>query len=455
VSDYEFFEPEGSKVPIKAWVRGVPIEASARIQLDRLAKLPFIFRHVAVMPDVHTGIGSTVGTVFASTGPVIPAAVGVDLSCGMLAAPTSLHLGDVPEGIRPALRAALERAVPNGRTDNGGEHDRGAWHDVPERVAREWAVNLAPGYEALCQLHPKLRHRRPEHQLGTLGTGNHFLELSLDEEERLWIVLHSGSRGAGAAIGSYFTKLAGVEAERWYIALPDPALAYLAEGTDACNGYLKAVAWASRYAAANRELMLQQAVRAMEDSGLVPAFELHEDGVVRCAHNYLAKEHHFGRDVLVTRKGAIRARPGDEGIIPGSMGAATFIVRGRGNPESFTSASHGAGRVMSRGEAKRTFTLADHARDTDGIECDKSREVIDETPKAYKPIDAVMAAQESLVEKLHVLRQILCVKGLGGDDRRGRKGRGKGERPRQTDRQDEPDAGPPDTDDLEDSTGPG
>jgi tRNA-splicing ligase RtcB len=393
-------------VPIRAWIDGVPLEDAARAQLQNVASLPIVFRHVAAMPDVHWGRGATVGSVIATDRAVIPAAVGVDLGCGMMAAETTLRADELPDDLR-GLRAALERAVPHGRTHHGGKGDRGAWHHVPEAAARAWAA-LKPGYDQVLARHPKVGGGNDVNHLGTLGTGNHFLEVCLDERDRVWLMLHSGSRGVGNRIGSYFIELARQDMRAHLANLPDRDLAYLVEGTQHFADYVEAVGWAQRYAMTNRQLMMEAAVRAAQ-AALRP-FALGELAV-NCHHNYVEREHHYGRDVYVTRKGAVRARRGDLGIIPGSMGARSFIVRGKGCVESFTSCSHGAGRAMSRGEAKRRFTVADHVAATRGVECRKDADVIDETPMAYKDIDAVMAAQQDLVEIVHTLRQVVCVKG--------------------------------------------
>jgi len=404
VSSFEVIGAE--RVPIKAWIKGVPIEDAAAQQLRNVARLPFVFKHVAAMPDVHWGMGATVGSVIATKGAIVPAAVGVDIGCGMAAAMTSLVAADLPDSLA-AMRSAIEVAVPHGRTDNGGKNDRGAWGEDGPGLSSELAESLA----TIVAKHPKLgraAQRAPAHA-GTLGTGNHFIEVCLDEADRVWVMLHSGSRGIGNAIGSRFIDLAKAEMRRWFVNLADQDLAYLPEGSQHFDDYVEAVGWAQDYARANRELMMRAAVAAIKAS-LGREFEA---GVVtvNCHHNYVSREHHFGENVFVTRKGAVRAREGDLGIIPGSMGAKSFIVRGKGNPDSFMSCSHGAGRKMSRAAAKKTFTLADHATATAGVECRKDEGVLDETPGAYKAIDDVMAAQEDLVEIVHTLRQVLCVKG--------------------------------------------
>jgi tRNA-splicing ligase RtcB len=429
----KIFQTEGNKGLVKAWVDGVPFEAQAEQQVRNLADMPFIHKHVAVMPDVHAGIGATVGSVIATRGAIIPAAVGVDIGCGMISVRTSLKASDLPDNLH-AMRSAIEAAVPHGRTDNGGANDRGAWGDPPAAHTFAFA-KAARKYDEIIDKHKKIAHHAAGKQLGTLGTGNHFVEVCLDEggmcptcegngarrhcpdhackagkvEPSVWIMLHSGSRGPGNKIGSYFIEKAKEEMRRWFINLPDADLAYLPEGSTLFNDYVEAVGWAQDYARVNRELMMGATLAA------VSATLGREVGTgtvaVNCHHNYVEKEHHFGENVWVTRKGAVRARKDDLGIIPGSMGAKSFIVRGKGNVDSFSSCSHGAGRSMSRTEAKKRFTVADHAAATAGVECRKDEDVVDETPAAYKSIDAVMAAQSDLVEIVHTLKQVLCVKG--------------------------------------------
>ena len=394
-------------VPIKLWTRGVDIEDEAREQLRNVASLPFIHKHVAAMPDAHWGIGATVGSVIPTKGAIIPAAVGVDIGCGMMAVQTTLTANDLPDSLS-GVRSAIEAAVPHGRTDNGGKNDRGAWGDVPDGVAEIWNAELDFDYKTITEKHPKALAYNNARHLGTLGTGNHFIEVCIDEDDRVWAMLHSGSRGCGNRIGTYFIQRAKKEMERWFIRLPDKDLAYLVEGSELFADYIEAVGWAQRYATRNREAMMSAVLMAMGRE--LPPFGT-TDVAVNCHHNYVAMENHFGANVWVTRKGAVRARAGDMGIIPGSMGARSYIVRGKGNADSFHSCVHGAGRAMSRTEAKKRFTLEDHARATEGVECRKDADVIDETPGAYKDIDAVMAAQADLVEVVHTLRQVVCVKG--------------------------------------------
>jgi tRNA-splicing ligase RtcB len=404
---YDVIAPEHG-APIKAWTRGVPVEPEAKQQLVNLAQLPFIYRWIAVMPDVHLGKGATVGSVIPTKQAIIPAAVGVDIGCGMMAARTTLNARDLPDDLHP-LRSLIESAVPHGRTDNGGRNDRGAWRHSPPRNAEAWA-QLEPVYSRIVAKYPRLGRGNDSNHLGTLGTGNHFIELCLDEADAVWVMLHSGSRGVGNRIGQFFIELAKEDMRKWMINLPDRDLAYLPEGTDHFDDYVEAVHWAQRYAMTNRELMMATVIDALRRSNELPPFEADVE-IVNCHHNYVAVEEHYGERVFVTRKGAVRAGRDDLGIIPGSMGAKSFIVRGKGNPESFESCSHGAGRAMSRTEAKRRFTLEDHAKATAGIECRKDKDVIDETPAAYKSIDAVMAAQSDLVDVVHTLRQVVCVKG--------------------------------------------
>ncbi len=403
---YDVFETSG--VHVKAWTRGVPFDGKALAQVKNVASLPFVRPHVAVMPDVHVGIGATVGSVIATTGAVIPAAVGVDLGCGMVAARTNLVASDLPDGLG-AVRSAIEAAVPHGRTDFGGRNDVGAWRKTPpEPVTAAWA-GLAARHAIVLEKHPKCGHARAQGQLGTLGGGNHFIELCLDEADAVWVMLHSGSRGQGNSIGTYFIEKAREEMRRWLINLPDRDLAYLPEGSALFKDYLEAVGWAQDYAAENRRAMLTLTLEAV--SKALGREVTGSTDAVNCHHNYVSREVHYGEERLITRKGAVRAGVGELGIIPGSMGARSFIVRGKGNAESFCSCSHGAGRVLSRTEARKRYSVADHIEATRGVECRKDDGVLDEIPMAYKDIDAEMAAQSDLVEVVHTLRQVVCVKG--------------------------------------------
>ncbi|KKO14505.1 MULTISPECIES: RtcB family protein [Pseudomonas] len=391
--------------PVKLWTDGVPVEDDARKQLLNTAKMPFIFKHLAVMPDVHLGKGSTIGSVIPTVGAIIPAAVGVDIGCGMIAARTSLHARDLPDNLH-GLRNAIEHAVPHGKTF--GKRDQGAWADVPAKADKAWG-QLAGRFKAITDKYPRLEKTNNRHHLGTLGGGNHFIEVCLDEADRVWFMLHSGSRGVGNAIGNLFIELAQADMRQHLANLPDKDLAYFEEGSRHFADYVEAVEWAQDYARQNRELMMLAVVGAARKA-LGKPFEASLEAV-NCHHNYVQREQHFGREVLVTRKGAVSAQKGQLGIIPGSMGAKSFIVRGLGNEESFCSCSHGAGRVMSRTKAKSRFTVEDQRRATAHVECRKDKEVIDEIPMAYKDIDAVMRAQQELVEVLHTLRQVVCVKG--------------------------------------------
>ena len=398
--------------PVKAWTRGVQFEEEARRQVLNVASMPFIHKWVAIMPDVHWGLGATIGSVIPTVGAIIPAAVGVDIGCGMMAVQTSLTANDLPDNLK-GVRSAIERAVPHGRTigrkRRGRSRDEGSWGKTPASVDAAW-TGLEAGFDRLCERHPALKKSNHRVHLATLGSGNHFIEVCLDEEDRLWFMLHSGSRGVGNKIGRHFIELARKDMERHFIQLPDRDLAYFPEGTEHFDEYVEAVEWAQTFAMINRQLMMKHLIAAVRDLAGLPEFEA-ELEAVNCHHNYVTREHHYGKDVLVTRKGAVRARKGDLGIIPGSMGARSFIVRGKGNRESFHSCSHGAGRVMSRSKAVKTFSIEDHKKATEGVECRKDSGVIDETPAAYKSIDAVMEAQKDLVEIVHTLRQVVCVKG--------------------------------------------
>ncbi len=394
---------------IKGWHDGVKVEEKALDQLRNLSKLPFIYKWVASMADIHWGNGSAVGTILPTLGAIVPSAVGVDLGCGMIAVNTGLRREDFG-GNLGYLRERIEKAVPCGRSDNGGPRDIGAWGEVPDHIMRVWADEFSMEYLEIIAKHPGAHAKNTVTQLGTLGTGNHFIELSATEAGEVWIVLHSGSRGLGNKIGSYFTGLAKELCAKWFIDLPDPELAYLPAKSEEFQDYLKAVHFAQRFALVNRKIMLKATMDAVSNFLGKPIL-LEESDIINCHHNYVAWEHHYGKNVLVTRKGAVRAQDGDRGIIPGSMGARTYIVKGLGNPESFCSCSHGAGRAMGRNEAKRTFTVEQHAAATTGVECDKTADTLDETPNCYKPIEDVMRAQADLVTPLVALKQFLCVKG--------------------------------------------
>jgi tRNA-splicing ligase RtcB len=400
---YETIESGG--VPIKAWTNGVPVEDGARQQLINVAQLPFIHDHIAVMPDVHWGKGATVGSVIPTKGAIIPAAVGVDIGCGMMAMRTSLTSHDLPDSLAE-IRTRIERAVPH-----GGQGANAGWGNkaggVPASIGTRWR-GLEDRFAAICARHPGFEKENSLIHLGSLGSGNHFIEICLDEEDRVWVMLHSGSRGVGNAIGRHFIEAAREMLVQRGVHVPDRDLAWFEEGEPVFDHYVEAVSWAQDFARENREAMMERVLRVLREA--LTTFTT-DKSAVNCHHNYVAKEHHFGADVWLTRKGAVRAREGDLGIIPGSMGARSFIVRGKGNADSFHTCSHGAGRAMSRTEAKRRFSLEDHVKATAGIECRKDIGVIDETPMAYKDIDAVMAAQADLVDIVHTLRQVVCVKG--------------------------------------------
>lgn len=393
---------------IKSWTRGVPFEDKARQQLNNIAALPFIHKWVAAMPDVHLGKGATIGSVIPTLGAVIPAAVGVDIGCGMMAVKTDLKARDLPDTLAP-LRSAIESVVPHGRSSPRSKRDKGAWHDLPDLVTNAWNSQLADRFKILTEKHAVLKKTNNANHLGTLGTGNHFIELCLDEHQSVWVMLHSGSRGVGNRIGTHFIELAKKDMERMFIHLPDKDLAYLTEGTEHFDDYVEAVAWAQDYARVNREIMMRRTLDAV--AKVLGRRVLGEEQAVNCHHNYVSREHHYGKDVLLTRKGAVSARKGELGIIPGSMGARSFIVRGLGNEESFCTCSHGAGRVMSRTEAKKRVSVEQHAEATKDVECRKDAGVVDETPSAYKDIDSVMVAQKDLVEIVYTLKQVVCVKG--------------------------------------------
>jgi tRNA-splicing ligase RtcB (3'-phosphate/5'-hydroxy nucleic acid ligase) len=399
-------------VPVKMWTKGVPVEAVAQQQLENTAKLPIVFKHIAVMPDVHYGLGATIGSVVPTLKAIIPAAVGVDIGCGMMACKTTLRAEDLPDNLGP-LRSEIEKAVPHGSAPktykrNGSTREVGAWANPPSEADAAWA-QLVDGFDALCLDYPRLKNTNNYRHMGTLGGGNHFIEICLDEAGGVWIMLHSGSRGVGNAIGTQFIELAKKDAELHQRNLPDVDLAYLEEGSQYFGDYVRGVGWAQNFARLNREVMMQRVIGALRKTISKP-FETHLEAV-NCHHNYVQKETHFGQEVYITRKGAVSAKKGELGIIPGSMGAKSFIVRGLGNPDSFNSCSHGAGRIMSRTKAKKVYTIDDQIKATEGVECRKDEAVIDEIPMAYKDIYAVMLAQKDLVEVVYVLKQVVCVKG--------------------------------------------
>jgi len=382
------------RVPVEVYT--AEIEATARQQLVNISQLSIVHHHVAAMPDVHLGIGATVGSVIPTKRAIIPAAVGVDIGCGMIASRLSLTAKDIDERSLTKVFNQISRDVPVGFD----QHDDAVANFKPFNKGLQKLLDKHPGVQKRIGKNSDWRR-----QLGTLGGGNHFIEVCLDESQGVWVMLHSGSRGIGNAIGSYFIELAKKDFQG---NLPDRDLAYFPEGAQHFDDYVEAVGWAQDYARANRAEMLELVLDAMRRH--LPSFEAMQEAV-NCHHNYVQRERHYGEDVWLTRKGAIRAGKGELGIIPGSMGARSYIVRGKGHPESFDSCAHGAGRVMSRGEARRRFTLADHRAATAGVECRKDKGVIDEIPGAYKNIDEVMANQSDLVDVVHTLKQVLCVKG--------------------------------------------
>lgn len=404
---------KSQNVPIKLWVDGVTVESDAYTQLKNVASMPFAFNHVAVMPDVHIGKGATIGSVIATKGAIIPAAVGVDIGCGMCAVRLSLKAGQLPDNLYSARRE-IEKMIPVGFDQHDAKRLNSREHRNTGRLLNGHYAQLATGLSNIVAKNPGISKmvrdadQKAMEQLGSLGGGNHFVELCTDENNDVWIMLHSGSRGIGNVIGRYFIEMAKKDMEGVVQNLPDKDLSYLTEGTSHFDDYCDAVDWAQDYAARNRKVMLELVIQALRTK--LPEFSITEEAI-NCHHNYVNKEYHYGEDVLITRKGAVSANVGELGIIPGSMGAKSFIVRGLGNQESFNSCSHGAGRVMSRTAAKKALTVEDHVKATEGVECRKDKGVLDESPAAYKDIDAVMNAQKDLVEIVHTLKQVLCVKG--------------------------------------------
>ena len=389
-------------VPVKIFTDDV--DSASLTQLGNLSQLPFIHSHIAAMPDVHHGIGATVGSVIPTRGAIIPAAVGVDIGCGMNAVRLSLKASDLPDNLY-TIRSAIEKRVPTGFDEH-----------VRPSIQGSTLKNMEKHLDVITDKHTGLVkmlknfHRTWGKQLGTLGGGNHFIELCLDESDDVWIMLHSGSRGIGNVIGRYFIEKAKKDVGKELGRLPDKDLAYFTEGTQHFDDYVQAVSWAQDYAMVNRREMMRLVLDALQASKQLPAFTTTREAI-NCHHNYVQKEEHFGAEVYITRKGAISAQQGQLGIIPGSMGAKSYIVRGLGNQQSFCSCSHGAGRRMSRSEAKRRFNTLDLVAQTQGIECRKDKGVVDEIPSAYKDIDVVMQNQSDLVEVVHTLKQVICVKG--------------------------------------------
>ena len=387
-------------VPVKIFTQDIDHDSIE--QLSKMAQLPFIHSHIAVMPDVHVGKGATVGSVIPTKHAIIPAAVGVDIGCGMNAIRLNLKAHQLPDNLSP-LRHAIERKVPVGFNMHKQVKAKASTLTPLEKrlqpilLKHSGLVRMLRQFDATWQK-----------QLGTLGGGNHFIEICLDENQDVWIMLHSGSRGLGNVIGTYFIELAKKEAQHRFGHVPDKDLSYFAEGSASFDDYVEAVEWAQSYAYENRREMMRLILEAIRP--ILPSFQMTKEAI-NCHHNYVSQENHFGENVFVTRKGAIRAREDELGIIPGSMGARSYIVRGKGHPESFCSCSHGAGRKMSRSKAKLLFNQQDLIAQTQGIECRKDSGVIDEIPSAYKDIDQVIAYQSDLIEVVHTLKQILCIKG--------------------------------------------
>lgn len=394
---------------IRFWTGSMDVEDAAVKQLQNIAELPILAGHIAIMPDVHMGKGATVGSVIPTLSAVIPSAVGVDIGCGMVAVRTGLKAADLPDSLA-AMRADIEASVPVGFAYNADILAIG--HEGPQ------AAELQRRYDRLMASFHNLSlfagvgqfdQQRMARQISSLGGGNHFEEVCLDEEQRVWIMIHSGSRNVGKTIGEAAMELAKQHVTTLDITLKDRDLAWLDDGTLAFEQYTTALGWAQEYARLNRDVMLHKVIQSIERTlGRQLAIT---DEAVNCHHNYLAKEEFGGKSVWVTRKGAVSARAGQLGIIPGSMGAKSFIVCGKGHELAYCSCSHGAGRKMSRSAAKRQFTEADLAAQTVGVECRKDGDVVDEIPGAYKDIDEVMAAQVDLVDIKHTLKQVLCVKG--------------------------------------------
>jgi tRNA-splicing ligase RtcB len=385
---------EGEKVPIKAWIDGVQIEDEAMVQLHNLAKMPFMYKHIAVMPDVHWGMGATVGSVIATEGAIIPAAVGVDIGCGMCAVKLKFKVDELGDSL-DKLRSSIERSVPVGFESNN------------ELTKRMWS-SIKSTYPDGTPVKEKTFL-----QIGTLGGGNHFIEICADQNNDAWIVLHSGSRNIGNTTATKHIEIAKGLMKEYFISLPDPDLAYLVQKTPEFKVYIADLLWCQDYAKENRNEMMLRVLKdvSFHVYGSEKRYDYLVDMRVDCHHNFTQMEYHFDKSIWVTRKGAVSAKEGQLGIIPGSMGTRSYIVRGKGNLESFHSCSHGAGRAMSRNKARKLFTLEDHIKATEGVECRKDADVIDETPGAYKDIDAVIAAQGDLVDILYTLKQLVCVKG--------------------------------------------
>jgi tRNA-splicing ligase RtcB len=381
----------------RLWSWASILEASTLEQAERTARMPFVFPHVALMPDAHLGRGATVGSVIPTLRALMPAAVGVDIGCGMIAVRTQLHVGELPRD-RAAVRTSIERSVPL----SAGRDNRTIRETAEPRVAELTALAERAGFD------PGRYAGRWAHQLGSLGSGNHFIEVSADEQDRVWLFLHSGSRGVGNKIASHHVKVAQALMTRWWIPLADPDLAYLVEGTEEFSAYLRELRWAQHFALLNREEMMDRVVRCVADWTGEPVVEQER---INCHHNFTQHEQHFGRGVWVSRKGAIEASLGRPGLIPGSMGTASYVVEGLGNPLSLSSSPHGAGRMFSRSAARKRFTHDQLREAMAGIEFRDTEAFLDEIPAAYKDIDQVMADAADLVRVRHTLHQLVNVKG--------------------------------------------
>lgn len=392
---------------VKMWTGSMEVEQAALDQIRNISMLPILAGHVAIMPDVHMGKGATVGSVIPTRSAVIPAAVGVDIGCGMCAAMTNLTAADLPDSLF-SLRNQLERDIPVGFNEHkkGIPSVSGPYADVLRKNLRKTMDKFE--HLALLERLGRADFNKISRQIGTLGGGNHFIEICLDSEDRVWIMLHSGSRGIGNQIGQVAIDMAKKQAAHRDYGLIDKDLAWLDEGTAEFDAYIEAMHWAQDYARFNRDTMMNLATSAMKSK--FPQMLIVGE-VVNCHHNFTSLEDHFGEKMWVTRKGAVSAVAGQMGIIPGSMGAKSFIVRGLGNPDSYASCSHGAGRKLSRTKAKNVFTVEDLEAQTAGVECRKDSGVLDEIPGAYKDIDQVMAAQTDLVDVVQTLKQIMCIKG--------------------------------------------
>lgn len=393
---------------VKHWTEGVPIESDVWEQTKKITKLPFV-EMVCLMPDAHYGIGCSIGTVVVTKGAVVPSLVGVDQSCGMNCFNTGMKYDDIKDNLQE-IKDNIEKSIPHGANLNRNEIDYGSWQDIPNKVQSHWDLSLKEGFQYLSNKYPGIKnHHNNVNQLGTLGGGNHFIEISKDDNDYIWVVVHSGSRGIGNKISRVFIDLAKSECKKWFIELPDPDLSYFPQNTEYFKDYMLSVEWCKNFACINRSIMVNMVADIF--LSIYGSSKLNFSDFIDCNHNFVAWENHFGKNVLVTRKGAINASLGKNGIIPGSMGDYTYLVKGLGNKESYNSSSHGAGRIMSRNKARKSITLEEHKKNTDGILCRKDESILDESPSAYKNIEDVMAAQIELTEVKNRLKQVICIKG--------------------------------------------